>query len=666
MTLYQHAQRHAAQAFHVFPLIEQQKLPLIEDFPNRASRDEVTLAQWWNADMGAAFTQTYNVGISTSRYGDDPAVSLCVIDVDNKNEKRGSESVLMLEFEGIEFPATYTQDTPTGGQHLVYWTRTPVRNLVDRDGKGSIGRGLDIRGVGGFIVGSGSVTEKGAYTDNGLPVVEAPAALIERILQSGGAPIERSASTEMPANIDATRATERAIDYLRHAAPEAIDGSGGDATTFKVAAQLKDLGVPEADALELLMEHWFGGCGWASEDLATKIANAYRYGKQAPGSAAPESQFAPVAVAAEAPLFTLENAAASRYVERDPPVMRWCVESLVPAGRTTGLVAAGGTGKSLLTIQMAIAKATGRPFLDRFALKPGGVLLVANEDDNDELHRRVFRAARAHGIGPAELHRFFAISRVGENSRLIDGRPGELLPTMFARRLVEAARQIPNLELIILDPASRLRGGDENSAPDATALVEALERVASGTGAAVLVVHHTPKSAASARDVSATAARGSSAFTDGLRSQIVMRTMTPDGRRDRRISPERAANLVELVLAKANYSAPLPPVWLQRGAGGLLSIVDLDAEAAQRRDEPDDLYAEVIERVCDHLAGGRIESRRSLEREHGGKDGKFRISAHRLRAILSRAVDAGDLEERQGAIGGKVQAVLALPTGEAA
>lgn len=296
MTLYQHAQRHAAQAFHVFPLIEQQKLPLIEDFPNRASRDEVTLAQWWNADMGAAFTQTYNVGISTSRYGDDPAVSLCVIDVDNKNEKRGSESVLMLEFEGIEFPATYTQDTPTGGQHLVYWTRTPVRNLVDRDGKGSIGRGLDIRGVGGFIVGSGSVTEKGAYTDNGLPVVEAPAALIERILQSGGAPIERSASTEMPEGLDAERVIERAIDYLRHAAPESIKGNGGDATAYKVAAHLKDLGVPEADALDLLMDHWFDGSGWSPERLEVKIANAYRYGKQAPGASAPESQFTPVAV----------------------------------------------------------------------------------------------------------------------------------------------------------------------------------------------------------------------------------------------------------------------------------------------------------------------------------------------------------------------------------
>ncbi|HET8883032.1 MAG TPA: bifunctional DNA primase/polymerase [Solimonas sp.] len=295
MTPYQHALALAARGFHVFPLIEGAKLPLIEDFPNRATRDPATLAQWWNADMGETFTLPYNVGIYTGRYGDDPDVSLCVIDVDNKNDKRGSDTILRMELEGFDFPATYTQDTPTGGHHIVYVTRTPVRNMVDRDGKGSIGRGLDIRGVGGFIVAAGSATEKGAYTGNALPVVDAPQALIERILSSGGAPIERQEpSAEMLAGLDPERVMERAIDYLRNRAPEAIEGSGGDATTFKVAAQLKDIGVPQTDATGLMLEHWFDGCGWSLSDLEVKVANAYRYGKTAPGAAAPEMQFQPL------------------------------------------------------------------------------------------------------------------------------------------------------------------------------------------------------------------------------------------------------------------------------------------------------------------------------------------------------------------------------------
>lgn len=648
----------------VFPLIEQQKTPAIVGWQTSASHDPATIAQMWNADMGEQWAHQYNVGIRTGDYsrGGDPR-HLLVVDVDNKNGKKGSESVFALEMQGVELPATYTQHTPSGGLHYFFWSPAPLRNMVDRDGKGSIARGIDIRCDGGLVVASGSVTEVGEYTDNGAPIADAPAALIDRILSAGGAPIERSTATA-PESINQERARSRAVEYLRHAAPEAIEGSGGDATTFKVAAQLKDIGVPEADALDLMMSHWFDGCGWSADELAEKIGNAYRYGKNAPGIASPEAQFQPVSVAPEPPIFTLESAQAGRFLACDPPAMRWCAEPFIPAGRPAGLVAAGGTGKSLLSIQLAIAKATGRPFLDRYDLAPGGVLVVALEDDESELHRRIFRVARAQGIGADELHRFFAISRVGDNSKLIDGRSGELLQTMFARQLAEAARQISELSLIVLDPASRLRSGDENAASDATALIEAVERVALATGAAVLVVHHTPKSAAAARDVTATAARGSSAFTDGLRSQIVLRTMTPDEARRRGVSRERAANLVEMVLAKANYSAPVPPIWLQRGGSGLLSIVDLDAEAAMRDESPDDAYIEVLDKVRAHLTDGRIESRRSLEREHGGKDGKFSISAPRLRAILSRAVDAGHLIEQPGTRGGKAQTVLALPLEE--
>jgi RecA-family ATPase len=60
-------------------------------------------------------------------------------------------------------------------------------------------------------------------------------------------------------------------------------------------------------------------------------------------------------------------------------------------------------------------------------------------------------------------------------------------------RLVLAAQQIPNLKLIVIDPASRFRGGDENASQDVTRFVEAVERVAQATGAAVLIIHHANK-----------------------------------------------------------------------------------------------------------------------------------------------------------------------------
>jgi hypothetical protein len=62
-----------------------------------------------------------------------------------------------------------------------------------------------------------------------------------------------------------------------------------------VAARLKDLGVSETMAFDLMAEHWNlapdeGGKAdppWRLDDLGTKVANAYRYGQNAAGKDAP-------------------------------------------------------------------------------------------------------------------------------------------------------------------------------------------------------------------------------------------------------------------------------------------------------------------------------------------------------------------------------------------
>ena len=78
MSTYQHAQRLAGLGFNVFPLIEGLKLPQIEDFPNRATCDPTQIAQWWGADFDPTWTQPFNVGISSTSFGNVDGVSLCV------------------------------------------------------------------------------------------------------------------------------------------------------------------------------------------------------------------------------------------------------------------------------------------------------------------------------------------------------------------------------------------------------------------------------------------------------------------------------------------------------------------------------------------------------------------------------------------------------------
>lgn len=276
----------AEQGFHVFPLIENSKLPLIEKWQDRATRDAEQIRRWW-LDPVMGWDQGYNIGICTTRFGDNEA--LIVVDVDNKNGKNGDEETIRLELEGFEFPHTRAQGTPTGGRHLVYRHPEPVRQ-----GANVLGDGLDIRSRGGFIVGAGSTVEAGTYVMDAAPLGLAPDWIVARC---GKAKEEAPLTHAMDASVNDMQANLRARSYLIKEAPLALEGDAGDQTTFMVAARVKDLGVEADDCLALMLDHWNDRCSppWSPEELETKVKNAYRYGKDPVGVAAPEAQFPVVA-----------------------------------------------------------------------------------------------------------------------------------------------------------------------------------------------------------------------------------------------------------------------------------------------------------------------------------------------------------------------------------
>src|SRR5262245_29683519 len=102
----------AAQGLKAFPLAPNPKLPVIDDFTARATTDAATIRQWWICPL-MGIEQPFNVGISTQ--------DLCVVDIDNKEGKDGDGTIWRIEtLEGLAFPRTRTQITPTGGRHLIY------------------------------------------------------------------------------------------------------------------------------------------------------------------------------------------------------------------------------------------------------------------------------------------------------------------------------------------------------------------------------------------------------------------------------------------------------------------------------------------------------------------------------------------------------------------
>jgi len=291
MTPLDHALSLAARGFYVFPIlpkgyayrdrhgkdqVSDGKHPALAGWQDWATRDESKIRKRWaHGD--------YSVAISTSRFGDDKA--LCVVDVDTKASKRGDESVLELELAGFELPQTLEHSTPSGGRHLLYVVDEPLRQGTD-----VLGSGLDIRSRGGYIVAPGSAIDGRPYAQiNGHnQIVPAPDWLVSRLgTDRRGLPAHRD---PLP-GVDAARATDRALAYLKSAAGAAIGSRGS--TAYKIAARLKDFGCSESEALALMLEHWVKKCDppMPESDLIDSINHAFRYGREIPGSAAPEAVF---------------------------------------------------------------------------------------------------------------------------------------------------------------------------------------------------------------------------------------------------------------------------------------------------------------------------------------------------------------------------------------
>lgn len=270
----------AESGFWVFPLRPNSKLPAIKDFANKCTRDVNTIIRWWDVNP------SFNIGIYCGKFGDD-GESLVAIDVDNKGEKKGSDEIFRLECDGYELPNTYLQRTPTGGIHYVYRSRASIGNSCQK-----LGPGIDSRGVGGYFVGARSSIAGGFYTASPHDIAECPEWVAQRLR---GSPQPEPAKTRtIDERVDSASANARASHYLRDEAPPALEGKAGDHTTFRVACTVKDFGVTEAECKSLMSEFWNPRCEplWALDELETKITNAYRYGKEAPGTRAPEVEFA--------------------------------------------------------------------------------------------------------------------------------------------------------------------------------------------------------------------------------------------------------------------------------------------------------------------------------------------------------------------------------------
>lgn len=252
---------------------------------------------------------------------------------------------------------------------------------------------------------------------------------------------------------------------------------------------------------------------------------------------------------------------ASDLAGRPLPSRRWLVDDLVPGKTVTLLSGDGGTGKSLLALQLTVAVATSGFWLGR-KVEPGRALFLSAEDDLDELHIRLHDVVRAEHAGLSDLDDLTIRSLAGEDALLamLDGRGSALQQTALYDEL-NAVIEAEAPSLVVLDTSADLFGGDENNRPQVRQFIGLLKRLALQHDCAVILLSHPSLSGLN----SGSGMSGSTAWNNSVRSRLYFERITGDQNED--IDPDAR----RLSTKKANYG-PVGGEILVRWQEGVFQI----------------------------------------------------------------------------------------------
>ena len=551
--------------FHIFPLQAGSKRPFAGSWYDQ------TVSTLEGVSTAEAQYPGCNWAVNTGHSG------LLVVDLDVDVDK-GKDGVSAWSertvLQGHGYEETLCVRTPRGGFHIYF-------KGVSSNSASKIGKDIDVRSAGGYVVAPGSSLPNGAYeVVTAKPIAAAPHWLV----QAAGLPIDREGREDSIEELDLPGSIQAAANLLA-SSEGAVEGSGtGNVDTFKLACRAKDLGVSEHMCLDLMMEYWADRCfpAFMRDDLSRLVTNAYTYGVFGVGSATAEAAFSDhvtppeytydaqyqnsIAEMIRKPTAMLdpEFLDATDIVEADIPKRPWVLGRRYIRNFVTQIIAPGGVGKSMLSIADALSIATGTGITGETVHEIGRVWIHNAEDPLDELKMRVAAAMKYHELTPAKGSLILTSGRVTKLvvAHVVDGVAAKHESNI--KRLIE---EILNRGITVLigDPLIRLHAVKENSNEDMDVVMEALQDVAEATGCCICIIHHTRKLNGKSGAGDMDAARGASSVVSAARIQYTLTTMAEKEAEAYGIAEDRRRWYVELMDAKANMAPPHDErVWLEK------------------------------------------------------------------------------------------------------
>ena len=627
-TALDHALYLAKLGLKIFPIARGTKRPVKGlKWKDESTDDEMKIMGW------AAIHPDCNWAIDCGKSG------LIAMDFDTKDGKAGFEERDMLDLE-YGLPHTLVIKTPNDGEHRFYWGK--CKSGTDITGSGS---GFDIKSEGGYVVAAGSVLAEGSYeiVTNGS-IAKIDEGMLEYIEGGVGKVAEGSNSDNMtPAvDLDLAHHIADATEYLLKV-EEAVEGSGGDDRTYKVAVAVRDFGISEGMCFDLMMRFWNDRCSppWSYGELKKKVANAYRYALDRPGGSTAEADFDIVKGTSEAErVKEVDKPLGLDAFSGPPPKRKWIIENWLPEGKTTSLYGTGGVGKSKLAMQLGYSIASGIPFLG-MEVKKMPVLMIMCEDDKDELHNRIaeIRSAPEYEFAEEEEVNILFWTRVGLESAIGEARQSSVVKTKFYKKLVKQLNAMGSRDepkLLVLDTLTDVYAGSEIIRE----LVNAFVKVVVGginkeCGATTLLIGHPSKGGG---DYS-----GSTHWNNAVRHRLVLELYDENDKNLKRYKKFR--------IAKANTGDDGLSLLLHFNEKLYYETVDVSGIVDEQGESDKDILMEAILKAAEkgeQLGGPRaVVGRRIHEQGIKGGNGEV-LDKDRIYRLLGEMEREGDIKVLTG------------------
>jgi hypothetical protein len=212
------------------------------------------------------------------------------------------------------------------------------------------------------------------------------------------------------------------------------------------------------------------------------------------------------------------------------PPRRWLLGSRLQRGKVTGGVAPGGVGKSSFSLATAIAVALGDSRLTgEQVYESGAALVIYNEEDYDELHRRIAAICQFWQIDAKRLEgKLYELCSVsGELKVMKLDKSGLSVITPEVSLMIDYCKQ-RGIVYVCCDPFITFHNAPENDNTSIDIAARQFSQIADKANVAVDLLHHISKgdgdTEGHAGDI--TRARGAAAIGAAIRNSYTLAAMS--------------------------------------------------------------------------------------------------------------------------------------------